>query len=63
VKLEQFDIELLLDLLHGVGDRRLALVQRRRCPCVAAGIHDSHECAPLLERNSRVQRLHYQIIR
>ena len=49
--LERLDAELRLELLHGVGDRRLALVQRLGGLRVAAGVDDRHQRAPLLERD------------
>ena len=41
------------DFLHGIGHGGLALVQCGRRLGIAAGIHDSQQRAPLLERNTR----------
>jgi molybdate transport system substrate-binding protein len=47
--LEDPHVEKRRDLLHCVGDRRLALVHRRRGLRVAAGLDDRLQGAPLLE--------------
>ena len=53
--LEGAHLEHPLQLLHGIGHRGLALVQRVRCLRVAARFDDRRQAAPLFERNSRGQ--------
>ena len=53
---EHFHPEQRFDFLHGIGDRRLALVQHLRGLGVAPGIHHGQEDAPLLQGNAGVSR-------
>ena len=50
--LERLHAEQRLELLHGVGHRRLALVQRFGRLRIAAGVDDGEQRAPLLQRDA-----------
>ena len=60
--LEHLHAAAALDLLHGIGDRGLALVQRRGRLGIAAGVDHGQQGAPLLEGNARDAAIIYLII-